>query len=937
MEKSLQLYSSHNIDNGSNFIDNSSKFMKKILMFVCFLCTTFLYGANTSLKETFETGMPTSASGSETEVTLASGKWLIKGVYAKKDNGSLRATMSGSGYLITPALDKPLNVSFSHRGSGNGKVLLVEKSLDGGLSWIEIGRATTSSSSSYGSSSIGIQEMGTYGVLLRFTCLNATIYIDDICIDFSDLCDKPTQRAAVSVTDVTGNSAVVSLVPGNGNGRLLVYKKGESVDFLPEDGTAYRNLPREVDGNIIAHYGNETQIEIEGLEAGATYHFAVYESNEGEGGINYLTKEPGRCEVKTLEVPTITVNVRQVAFGAVKTGTTGKRIVKLSAKYLNDVAAPIQVRTKAPFALSTDNVEYSETVSIPCDEEGTLAELPLYLTFNPTELTDYRGTLVASHGETVTTINLTGIGSNTNAKCYYIAPEGDDNNEGTFDSPWYNLQRAVDVVRPGDTIFCRGGIYYPTMKKDGSKTTVRLTANGTTDSLITIKNFPDEFPVLNFKDQPKAQSVRGIQLNGNYWHIRGLHITEAGDNGIKVEGSHNIIERCTFSYNDDTGLQLGFGHDFSDSGFGSSNDGTYCAYNDVIDCDSYLNCDSDNFGSDADGFACKMHNGKGNRFIRCRAWDNSDDAWDLYETDYPVYLYECWAWGSGRAEKFDWVQASGSFQGNGNAIKLGGNGTGGSSKGKHEAWNCIAFNCNKSGSVKGFDQNSHGDGVKLVNCLAFGCGYDFMFEKSSNDCEFYNNVCLGKIEIKEGAIESNNAMLSTSDKAWKNVVRGFSASDYESLSEEDAKAPRGEDGSLPTRFARLKEGSVLIDKGLDLRTTLWNEFPQLWQPVCGNGRDLGPYESSYEGTTGSQMLLMREKHFDLKDNRTHFVFSVPESGKVIVELISLQGVVVKQLVSMNAEPCAEYAIPYTLPESAKGVYLIRLTCKGMQKTIKRTI
>ena len=92
----------------------------------------------------------------------------------------------------------------------------------------------------------------------------------------------------------------------------------------------------------------------------------------------------------------------------------------------------------------------------------------------------------------------------------------------------------------------------------------------------------------------------------------------------------------------------------------------------------------DNFGSDADGFACKMHNGIGNRFIRCRAWDNADDAWDLYETDFAVKLIECWAWGSGRADLFKWVQASGSFQGNGNGIKLGGNGTGGSSKGIHE-------------------------------------------------------------------------------------------------------------------------------------------------------------------------------------------------------------------------------------------------------------
>ena len=51
----------------------------------------------------------------------------------------------------------------------------------------------------------------------------------------------------------------------------------------------------------------------------------------------------------------------------------------------------------------------------------------------------------------------------------------------------------------------------------------------------------------------------------------------------------------------------------------------------------------------------EMHNGKGNRFIRCRAWRNGDDAWDLYETDYSVTLIECWAWQSGKAEDHTWV------------------------------------------------------------------------------------------------------------------------------------------------------------------------------------------------------------------------------------------------------------------------------------------
>ena len=47
-----------------------------------------------SFIENFESGLPTSASSSETQATLASGLWTLKGVCVKKDNGSQRAAMS---------------------------------------------------------------------------------------------------------------------------------------------------------------------------------------------------------------------------------------------------------------------------------------------------------------------------------------------------------------------------------------------------------------------------------------------------------------------------------------------------------------------------------------------------------------------------------------------------------------------------------------------------------------------------------------------------------------------------------------------------------------------------------------------------------------------------------------------------------------------------
>lgn len=185
------------------------------------------------------------------------------------------------------------------------------------------------------------------------------------------------------------------------------------------------------------------------------------------------------------------------------------------------------------------------------------------------------------------------------------------------------------------------------------------------------------------------------------------------------------------------------------------------------------------------------------------------------------------------------------FQGNGNGIKLGGN----SSVGIHEAWNCITFN-NKD---HGFDENHNKGGVKLYNCLAFDCGtYDYFFEECNNasNFQFFNNISLGRVDLECGASNytaSNNVCANASDSkmGWgANVVSGYSKDDFVSLTEEDAKAPRAVDGSMPTRFARLKSTSVFIDKGVDksLPADVIAEFPFLEQPIYGNGRDLGPYE-----------------------------------------------------------------------------------------------
>lgn len=391
---------------------------------------------------------------------------------------------------------------------------------------------------------------------------------------------------------------------------------------------------------------------------------------------------------------------------------------------------------------------------------------------------------------------------------WFVSTTGSDANPGTVDLPFATLPKAISVAQPGQIIYLRGGTY-----SHGS--TIRFTNSGTAGNRISLLAYPGEKPVFDFSTQPYGAANRGFLFttNGNHWNVKGLEIAYAGDNGIKVEGSYLRFEQCVLHHNGDTGIQIGFGHTDSNPG------GLLAAFIDVINCDSYLNYDSDSNGGDADGFAAKMHCGQGIVFQGCRAWENSDDGWDLFETDYSIVISNCWCWKSGVAN------------GNGNGFKLGGNGSGGDSKGTHYALHCVSF----GHKVNGFTQNSHKDGEVVAQCLSFAngnSGYNYFFEGSLNSGKqniFQNNVSVPRSGINTGGFIADNSPVEQNN-TW-NLAVTASTADYVDVAETAAKAPRQPDGSLPAGFARLVAGSDLIDMGVNIG-----------QPYNGTAPDLGPYE-----------------------------------------------------------------------------------------------
>jgi hypothetical protein len=424
----------------------------------------------------------------------------------------------------------------------------------------------------------------------------------------------------------------------------------------------------------------------------------------------------------------------------------------------------------------------------------------------------------------------------------HVATTGSDTNDGTEAAPLATIHKAMELVKAGDRILVHEGTYTISERIKIPE----LPTNA--DKRCELRAWPEsavgkviiDGSAMNHTTQNEFKMGRCIYVNhlANYWTFYGLVLQNAEDNGMKVEGSYNIIERCTFRWNNDTGLQIGMFKDFTIeetksfpiSGQPQFNPGyTYCRYNKVINCDSYENADartyngSDDYG-DADGFACKLFPGPGTEFHGCRAWTNSDDNWDLYMVYHPVVIDSCWAYNAGRTK-------DGKDVGNGNGFKLGGGGTSGGaafaqSTGAHVVTNCVAFGNLK----KGFDQNNAYEGMYILNCVGWGNDFNYRFSTEFKYGLMDIHNCIGW-----GAKTNNHEFLSsgpehnTDYNSWttidgcepikdKKIKTKDYSGEFQSLSVADFQAEREADGSLPNNgFARLKETSTVFkDKGMPI-------------------------------------------------------------------------------------------------------------------------
>ncbi len=378
-------------------------------------------------------------------------------------------------------------------------------------------------------------------------------------------------------------------------------------------------------------------------------------------------------------------------------------------------------------------------------------------------------------------------------------------------------------ITAGDTIIVHPGVYKLSER-------IRLDDNdsGTYNQNIKVVNADSENKVvLDFTQMEFGSNNRGVQIDANYHYWYGIDIMGAGDNGMYVGGSYNVIENCEFYYNRDSGLQLGrsYGVTIGDETTDKWGDiDNWPCHNLIKNCTSWGNYDNQAYGENADGFAAKLTVGYGNVFDGCIAYRNSDDGWDLYaklDTGNigQVIMYNCVAFENGFLPQereiinamFPTLQLlrqegdPNAFidptpnkymtrDGDGNGFKLGGS----SMVGDVMLYNCMSY----YNLLHGVTDNSNPGVISLTNVTSF-----------DNSATVNDSTGV----IVESDTRAANFNTARTNASYNNYSHCLSVSSTGIIGSDDYRG-----AAQYSIFFKDVEGSYRIDSAIDAEST-WSE------------------------------------------------------------------------------------------------------------------
>jgi len=458
----------------------------------------------------------------------------------------------------------------------------------------------------------------------------------------------------------------------------------------------------------------------------------------------------------------------------------------------------------------------------------------------------------------ILTLSLSTLAS---ASVYYVQDRAynenaSDINAGTdINRPWATWQRAFNTARAGDTVYFRGGTWYPQSDIYGN-VTMHYPANGnghngTYSNPVCFFAYPPDveegnMPILDcIYTHPSTNNHIGLYISDSrHVKFKGLKITnvqswprESGEMwcaGIMAQDfEHLTLEHMTTSYIGGVGFMT------------IDHDTLY-----LINCDSHNNCDSLDVslpGNDGDGYTVFEDKPRGDTsqlvyMSGCRAWNNSDDGINVITRKHLV-MRDCWAW------------ENGDFSGDANGFKMSLSHL--ETTWKRQIYNCIAANNSEAGFIDLNLDEQIGPFYEYLNNTSyqdgqgFGSGKGQVFDCSRHPARviYHNNVSFattGPYPASFKACDYGYPTYVVQDhNTWRQTGSYFhteadpayslTADDFISLDASQLGRSRKADGSLPDiTFMKLNSNSDLIDRGVDVGIAYYGPAPDLGAFETGN-------------------------------------------------------------------------------------------------------
>jgi hypothetical protein len=398
----------------------------------------------------------------------------------------------------------------------------------------------------------------------------------------------------------------------------------------------------------------------------------------------------------------------------------------------------------------------------------------------------------------------------------YVSMIGNDaTGDGSQLTPYRSWQKGHDVAVPGDEILIAPGTYTPLTVVFG----VRLSRPGP----ITMRG-NNGIPVLDCSSVNNGWNA-GIDLRASNWTLQDLRITGLAqransDNcaGVYVNGTDagfitgNVLRHLETDHNDGIGILV-----------------DAAAANTLLeDCDSHHNYDpltTAGAGTNADGFHLSPSS-TGTICRTCRAWQNSDDGFDVFDGTAAVTFDQCWSVHNGRVPDTEIIAGDGGGFNFGNGIGLA-----------HRATQCLSIS-----NLYGMNKNSNSGAMILYNNNVYNsyyANYRFREVGGTGASILRNNI--GYHELND--ISYFHVNVIHDHNSWDTVP--VTNGDFVSLDFSGLTAPREFGGDLPsTQFMKLASSSDLINAGINVGL-----------PYIGPAPDIGAFESP---VTSSNPVLLSE-------------------------------------------------------------------------------